>query len=70
VINLFGALAKEDFLDVYAEIAARVKAEFPRDRKMQDLFFDDVTFAGQDTPADDPSAEAPLACSNGAENLG
>lgn len=34
--------AKEDFLDVYAEITARVKAEFPRDRRMQDIFFDSV----------------------------
>ncbi|MEO5726198.1 MAG: hypothetical protein ABI134_27705 [Byssovorax sp.] len=63
-------LAKEDFLGVYAEIAARVKAEFPRDRKMQDLFFDDVTVVGQDTPADEPSAEAPPAGSNDAENSG
>ncbi len=63
-------LAKEDFLGVYAEIAARVKAEFPRARKMQDLFFDDVTIAGQDTPADEPSAEAPPGGSNDAENSG
>lgn len=37
--------AKEDFLDVYATVAAKVKAEFPRDRAMQDLFFDKVTDA-------------------------
>jgi hypothetical protein len=38
--------AKEDYLDVYAQVAARVKAEFPRDRAMQDLFFDTVSDAG------------------------
>jgi hypothetical protein len=38
--------AKEDFLDVYAQITARVKAEFPRDRPMQDLFFDAVSEDG------------------------
>jgi hypothetical protein len=36
-------LAKEDFLDVYAEIANRIRAIFPRNRKKQDLFFDAVT---------------------------
>lgn len=38
--------AKEDYLDVYAQIAARVKAEYPRDRTMQDIFFDTVSDAG------------------------
>jgi hypothetical protein len=38
-------MAKEDFLDVYAAVAAKVKAEFPRDRAKQDLFFDKVTEA-------------------------
>ncbi|MEO5726392.1 MAG: hypothetical protein ABI134_32715 [Byssovorax sp.] len=52
-------LTKEDFLSVYAEIGARVKAEFPRDRKMQDLFFDEVSSAEQDTPADEPAAGTP-----------
>ncbi len=50
-------LAKEDFLTVYAEIAARVRAEFPRDRKMQDLFFDDVS-ADVDDAGEDTSDEA------------
>lgn len=36
---------KEDFLDVYAVSASRVKAEFPRNRAMQDLFFDKVSDA-------------------------
>ena len=31
--------AKEQFLDVYAQVAAGVKAEFPRNRQMQELFF-------------------------------
>ena len=63
-------LAKEDFLSVYAEIASRVKAEFPRDRKMQDLFFDEVAAAGQETTGDEPSAETPPAGSNAAETSG
>ncbi len=50
-------LAKEDFLTVYAEIAARVRAEFPRDRKMQDLFFDEVS-ADVDDAGEDTSDEA------------
>jgi hypothetical protein len=32
-------VAKEEFLDVYAEVASRIEAAFPRDRKTQDLFF-------------------------------
>lgn len=53
--------AKEDFLDVYAEITARVKAEFPRDRPMQDLFFDAVSEDGapaEDAGDDDDDAAA------------
>ncbi len=34
--------AKEDFLDVYAEVANRVRSLFPRNKKKQDLFFDTV----------------------------
>ena len=63
-------LAKEDFLSVYSEIASRVKAEFPRDRKMQDLFFDEVSTSVHDAPADEPSAEATSAGSTGAEISG
>jgi len=36
-------LAKEDFLDVYAEIANRIRSLFPRNKPKQDLFFDAVT---------------------------
>lgn len=46
-------LAKEDFLDVYATCAARVKAEFPRDRKKQDLFFDKITKTSAGDDLDD-----------------
>jgi hypothetical protein len=34
--------AKERFVQLYAEIASLVKAEFPRDRHTQDLFFIDA----------------------------
>lgn len=47
---------KEDFLTVYAEIGARVRAEFPRDRAMQDLFFDEVRTDAADA-ADDTADE-------------
>jgi hypothetical protein len=47
---------KERFLDLYAEIAAQIRSIFPRDRRMQDLFFDDLSvrsrrYAGE--PGDD-----------------
>jgi hypothetical protein len=56
--------AKERFLDLYAEIAGQIRSIFPRDRRMQDLFFDDLTprrrrYAGEpddelpEEPADD-----------------
>ena len=63
--------AREDFLDVYAEVAARVKAEFPRDRVMQDLFFDTVrvdhaadTSDAEPVPAPEP---APTPVASGAK---
>ncbi|UQA56199.1 hypothetical protein [Polyangium aurulentum] len=34
--------AKEQFLTTYAEVMSRVGAEFPRDKVMQELFFDEV----------------------------
>lgn len=34
--------AKDKFIHKYVEIMSRVEAEFPRDRAMQDLFFDEV----------------------------
>lgn len=45
--------AKVRFLDLYAEIAARIQVEFPRNRRMQELFFDTIrtrTRAGADEP--------------------
>ncbi|HWN69020.1 MAG TPA: hypothetical protein VNM90_15385 [Haliangium sp.] len=56
--------AKERFLDLYAEIAGQIRSIFPRDRRMQDLFFDDLSprkrrYAGEpdddlpEEPADD-----------------
>ena len=64
-------LTKEDFLSVYAEIGSRVKAEYPRDRKMQDLFFDDVSApVGQDTPADEPTAVTSTVVDSGVDPTG
>jgi hypothetical protein len=34
--------AKEKFLSMYAVVMSRLEAEFPRDKVMQDLFFDEV----------------------------
>jgi hypothetical protein len=34
--------AKVRFLDVYAEVAARIQAEFPRNKRMQEQFFDTI----------------------------
>lgn len=42
--------SKERFIGLYAEIASVVKAEFPRNRMMSDLFFDRVR-ARQSAPA-------------------
>jgi hypothetical protein len=51
--------AKEDFLDIFAFAAGHVKAEFPRDRAMQDLFFDRVTDAVDDLEEEEPPAPVP-----------
>ncbi len=32
-------VAKEEFLDVYVEVASRIEAAFPRDKRTQELFF-------------------------------
>lgn len=42
---------RERFIDLYVEITNRVKAEFPRNRVLQDLFFDQVRT--RPTPADE-----------------
>ena len=38
--------ARESFLDTYASAAAQIKALFPRDKTMQDIFFDEVRTRG------------------------
>jgi hypothetical protein len=38
---------KERFLDTYDEIAGQIRSLFPRDRRMQDLFFDTITSKGR-----------------------
>lgn len=58
---------KQRFLATYEEIAALVKAQFPRDRDMQDLFFDDVkrrsaeqvSDGDEDLPEDEAAAVTP-----------
>jgi hypothetical protein len=58
---------KARFLETYTEIARRVQAEFPRDKAMQDLFFDDVrgrstsqvADGDQDVPEDEAPASTP-----------
>lgn len=53
--------AKEDFLDVYAATASRVKGEFPRNRPMQELFFDrvyDAVIADDNEEPDAPDEPA------------
>lgn len=45
--------AKEKFVTTYAEVMSRVEAEFPRDKVMQDLFFDEVRTRSALATADD-----------------
>lgn len=46
--------AKQQFLDAYAQVTAGVKAAFPRNRPMQDLFFDEIPDRGSaDKDADE-----------------
>ena len=42
--------AKEDFLDLFAKAAGTIKALFPRDRAVQDIFFDDVRASDDSEP--------------------
>jgi hypothetical protein len=53
-------MAKERFLHLYAEIAAQIRSELPRDRDMQDLFFDTVIHRArrvEDAPEDELPAD-------------
>ena len=57
-------LAKQAFLTGYVEISFSVKALYPQDKKMQDLFFDDVEnvvekdIGAEPAPAPEPAAPA------------
>ena len=50
--------AKERLLDLFAEIAGVVRSEFPRDRRMQDLFFDTLSLRSR-RYAEEPAEELP-----------
>ena len=50
---------KQRFLATYEEIARTVQAQFPRDREMQDLFFDAVKRPSASESADSPDEEMP-----------
>lgn len=39
---------KESFLDTYAKVASAIKGLFPRDKALQDIFFEDVRSTGGD----------------------
>jgi hypothetical protein len=59
--------AKVRFVDLYAQIASRIQSEFPRNRRMQDLFFDTIetrTRPGRDE-ADEPEPGDPGAGDDG-----
>lgn len=62
-------VAKDKFLHKYAEIMSRVEAEFPKDRAMQDLFFDEVrtksALATADTSTDEASDDESLEGADG-----
>ena len=49
-------MARRVFLDAYAQNQAAIKEAYPRDRTMQDLFFDDVR--DRATPAETAPAPA------------
>lgn len=49
---------KARFLDVYAEIAGRLQVEFPRNKRMQDLFFDTL-YSPRRGSADEPGDTQP-----------
>lgn len=45
--------SKEDFLDTYAKVTSAIKALFPRDKALQDVFFEDVRRAGGESEGED-----------------
>jgi len=51
-------MAKEDFLDVFTEVANRIKAAFPCDKKTTDLFFSrDKSVSSADDGGEDEGDE-------------
>ena len=54
-------VAKEAFLAGYLEISFKVKALYPKDKKMQDLFFDEVENEVEKDLGDEPEAASPAA---------
>lgn len=52
-------LAKQAFITGYVEISFTVKALYPQDRKMQDMFFDDVDNEVEKDLGDEPEAPSP-----------
>ncbi|MBI2377258.1 MAG: hypothetical protein HYV07_24875 [Deltaproteobacteria bacterium] len=51
---------KEDFLNVFAQVAARVKAEYPRDRKLLDFFFDDLESGPEEAAESEEDVPTPV----------
>lgn len=64
-------LAKEEFLDIFAEVVHRIRGAFPRDKKTQDLFFlKDKGNDGIDVGDDQDDETEDDAGSEGIEALG
>lgn len=51
-------LAKQAFITAYVEISFSVKALYPQDKKMQDLFFDDVDNEVEKDLGEEPEPQA------------
>lgn len=52
--------AKEDLITVYAKVTSSVKAEFPRQKEFQDLFFDEVRSEPELSADSDDEDEGPV----------
>jgi hypothetical protein len=57
--------AKEKFVTTYIEVMSRVEAEFPRDKVMQDLLFDEVRTRSALSAADEDGGEGDETSENG-----
>ena len=51
---------REDFLDVFASVAAAIKQMFPRDRAKQDVFFESTRASAADDAEDPDDGDEPL----------